>query len=157
MGVRAKQSIPPALRRAVVLRDERRCQVPGCRNIKYLDVHHLELRSEGGQHSASNLVCLCGAHHRATHRGKLLLYRSDAGTLQVRHADGSAYGHATQPNAQPQALEIHAKVFSALRNLGFREGEVRAALRELQTDGVVAEATFDRLLREALSRLRPQR
>jgi hypothetical protein len=157
VGVRAKQSTPPALRRAVVLRDERRCQVPGCRNARYLDVHHLELRSEGGPHSAANLVCICGAHHRAAHRGKLFLDRSVAGTLQVRHADGSEYGRATQPHAQPQALEVHAKVFSALRNLGFRERDVRAVLGEIQTDDAMRVATFDLLLREALARLRPRR
>ncbi|MEO8183807.1 MAG: hypothetical protein ABI895_33705, partial [Deltaproteobacteria bacterium] len=44
---RAQQTIPPALRRAVLLRDRRRCQVPGCTNTRWLDVHHLELRSEG--------------------------------------------------------------------------------------------------------------
>jgi len=157
VGVRAKQSIPPALRRAVLLRDQRRCQIPGCRNTKYLDVHHLDLRSEGGQHSATNLVCLCGAHHRASHRGNLLFDRSADGALQARHADGSDYGSAAQPHARPQALETHAKVFSALRNLGFREGEVRAVQRELQSESALREASFDRLLREALARLRPRR
>jgi hypothetical protein len=153
VGARAKQSTPPALRRAVLLRDERRCQVPGCRNTRYLDLHHLELRSEGGEHSAANLVCVCGAHHRAAHRGKLLLERNADGTLQARHADGSEYGRV----AQPQTLETHAKVFSALRNLGFREGEVRAVLRDLRNEDALREAALDRLLREALARLRPRR
>jgi hypothetical protein len=56
---RAHQSIPPARRRAVLLRDQRRCQVPGCQNTSWLDVHHLELRSEGGRHTPENLTCLC--------------------------------------------------------------------------------------------------
>jgi hypothetical protein len=150
-GARAKQSIPPSLRRAVLLRDERCCQVPGCRRTRFLDLHHVELRSEGGQHSADNLVCLCGAHHRAVHRGQLLLERSSVGALRVRHADGSEYGSVTAP----QALQTHAKVFSALRNLGFREGEVRAAFRQLETESALGEPTFDRLLRAALAQLRP--
>ncbi|HKO95183.1 MAG TPA: HNH endonuclease signature motif containing protein [Polyangiaceae bacterium] len=153
VGVRAKQSIPPALRRSVLLRDQRRCQVPGCRNTRYLDLHHLQLRSEGGAHSADNLVCLCGTHHRAAHRGAISLHRDDDGALQARHADGSKYGQA----AQPQALETHTKVFSALRNLGFREREVRTVLGALRTTGSVQEITFDRLLRDALARLRPRR
>jgi Holliday junction resolvasome RuvABC DNA-binding subunit len=33
---------------------------------------------------------------------------------------------------KPQALEVCAKVFSALRHLGFREAQVRAALEQLQ-------------------------
>src|SRR5688572_4037271 len=70
---RAQQTIPPALRRAVLLRDQRRCQVPGCSNTTWRDLHHLELRSEGGAHSLDNIICLCGAHHRAAHRGVILL------------------------------------------------------------------------------------
>jgi len=57
---RAKQTIPPALRRAVLARDHRRCRVPGCRNSAYLDVHHIDLRSEGGPNDAENLITLCG-------------------------------------------------------------------------------------------------
>jgi hypothetical protein len=67
---RAKQTVPPATRRAVLRRDHRRCTVPGCRNTLFLDVHHLELRSEGGRNEADNLITLCGAHHRAAHRGE---------------------------------------------------------------------------------------
>jgi len=149
-GVRAQQSIPPALRRTVLVRDQRRCQVPGCRNARFLDLHHLELRSEGGRHSLDNIVCLCGAHHRAVHRGALVLDRSKTGALRARHADGSEYGGAVRP----QVLETRAKVFSALRHLGFREGEVRAALERLHGERGSKPASFDELLREALAQLR---
>ncbi|MEO8182002.1 MAG: hypothetical protein ABI895_24475 [Deltaproteobacteria bacterium] len=145
---RAKQTIPPALRRAVLLRDQRRCQVPGCTNTRWLDLHHIELRSEGGRHSLENLTCLCGAHHRAAHRGELMLARGERGALRVRHADGAEYGQ----RVKPQALEVRAKVFSALRNLGFREAQIRAAFEQLQLEP--ARASFDGLLREALARLR---
>jgi hypothetical protein len=149
-GVRAQQSIPPALRRTVLVRDQRRCQVPGCRNARFLDLHHLELRSEGGRHSLDNIVCLCGAHHRAVHRGALVLDRSKTGALRARHADGSEYGGLVKP----QVLEIRAKVFSALRHLGFREGEVRAALERLHGERGSEPVSFDALLREALAQLR---
>jgi 5-methylcytosine-specific restriction endonuclease McrA len=150
-GARAKQTTPPALRRAVLLRDRRCCSVPGCRNAAFLDVHHLELRSEGGSHQADNLTTLCGAHHRAAHRGKLLIDCNQPHSLRFRHADGSEYGRAMQP----QALEIQAKVFSALRNLGFREGEVRAVLSGLRNPSTQPVTSFDPLLREALAKLRP--
>ncbi|HEU4577116.1 MAG TPA: HNH endonuclease [Polyangiaceae bacterium] len=58
-SARARQDIPPALRRAVLRRDERRCRVAGCRNATFLDLHHIRARSEGGRHSADNLVTLC--------------------------------------------------------------------------------------------------
>jgi hypothetical protein len=70
-GTRAKQTVPPATRRAVLHRDHRRCAVPGCRNARFLDLHHVEPRSEGGTNEADNLITLCGAHHRAAHRGEL--------------------------------------------------------------------------------------
>jgi hypothetical protein len=147
---RAKQTIPPALRRAVLLRDQHRCQVPGCSNARWLDIHHIELRSKGGRHSLQNLLCVCGAHHRAAHRGEISIDRSESGALRVRHADGTEYGR----NVQPQLLELRAKVFSALRQLGFREGQVRAALEQLQREPTLAQTSFDSLLRAALARLR---
>jgi hypothetical protein len=53
---RAKQAIPPALRRAVLTRDQRRCSVPGCTHTMFVDVHHIVPRSEGGRNEATNLV-----------------------------------------------------------------------------------------------------
>jgi hypothetical protein len=148
---RATQTIPPALRRAVLLRDQRRCQVPGCQNTRWLDVHHLELRSEGVRNAHDNLICMCSAHHRATHRGKLALERTADGKLRARHADGTEYGG----EVKPQVLDVRAKVFSALRHLGFREGESRAALEQLRRDAGFEQSSFDDLLRAALARLRP--
>jgi hypothetical protein len=145
---RARQSIPPALRRAVLARD-RRCRVPGCTHATFVDVHHLRPRSEGGRNEAANLLVLCSAHHRATHCGELLIERDRDGCVIFRHADGAAYGHATTP----RGIEDHAKVFSALRHLGFREGEVKAVLAELRTDTSLAGAPVERLLREALCRI----
>jgi len=145
---RAKQTIPPALRRAVFLRDQHRCQVPGCSNSRWVDVHHLQLRSEGGRHSLQNLVCICAAHHRAVHHGQLTLERSESGAIRVHHADGTDYGRSLHP----QRLELQVKVFSALRQLGFREAQVRAALAQLQREP--AQTSFDALLRAALARLR---
>jgi len=49
---RARQAVPPALRRRVLLRDHRCCRVPGCRNSRFLDLHHVELRSDGGPSAA---------------------------------------------------------------------------------------------------------
>jgi len=149
---RAKQTIPPALRRAVIARDHRRCRVPGCKNSVFLDVHHIQLRSEGGRNDAENLVTLCAAHHRAVHRGQLVI---DGGAPAVcfRHGDGSPYGSVLEP----QTLEARAKIFSALRNLGFREGEVRAVLAQLQSEGEFAAGTLQEWVRAALGRLTPTR
>ena len=147
---RARQSIPPALRRAVLARD-RRCRVPGCTHATFVDVHHLQPRSEGGRNEGENLLVLCPVHHRATHCGELLIERDRDGALTFRHADGSAYGHPTAP----QHIDALAKVFAALRHLGFREGEVQTVLTEVRSDPSLAGAAVERLLREALCRIKP--
>ena len=72
------------------------------------------------------------------------------GAFSFRHADGTGYGHPITP----RLVDAHAKVFSALRHLGFRECEVKAVLAELRGDGELGNATVERLLREALCRIR---
>jgi Holliday junction resolvasome RuvABC DNA-binding subunit len=121
-------------------------------NAVFVDVHHIELRSEAGRNEAENLITLCGAHHRAGHRGTLVI-EGTAKTVRVRHADGTEYGQVLQP----RALEAQTKVFSALRNLGFREGAVRAVLTQLRDEGQLAAATTEQWLRAALGRLTPRR
>jgi hypothetical protein len=52
------------LRRALVLRD-RGCACPGCdRPPRWTDAHHIQHWSDGGLTESSNLVLLCGHHHR---------------------------------------------------------------------------------------------
>ena len=94
---RATQDTPPAIRREVFWRDRGRCVVPGCRNATYVDLHHLDPRSEGGSNDPDNLVALCGAHHRALHRGRLRIDGKVSTGLRVRHADGTAYGCVPSP------------------------------------------------------------
>ncbi|MBM4119075.1 HNH endonuclease [bacterium] len=68
-----RASIPPALRRQVLARDGHRCQAPGCRGTRFLEVHHREPRRRGGRNSAENLITLCAACHRLLHEGSLRL------------------------------------------------------------------------------------
>lgn len=147
VGARAKQDIPPALRRAVLQRDERRCRVPGCRNATFLDLHHLQPRSEGGSHTAENLVTVCSAHHRALHRGEL-------------RGEGDAVHFRVRPPGDPRldrsppAGGVEAKVFSGLCQLGFRADRVRVVMAELAHRDELAAAPPQQWLREALKRLR---
>jgi hypothetical protein len=135
----------------VLTRDRHRCRVPGCAHATFVDVHHVQPRSEGGLNEVSNLLILCGVHHRAVHRGQLLIDRDSEGATSFRHSDGTAYG---SPMA-PRLIDAHAKVFSALRQLGFREGEVKTVLAELRSDAELHGASVEHLLREALRRIKP--
>ena len=121
---RATQDIPPATRRAVMRRDGGRCVVPGCRNATFLDLHHLALRSEGGDHDPDRLISICGAHHKAAHRGALVIEGPVSKGLRFFHADGTEYG------GEVSAKQAVAKrdAFLALRSFGFKESEVRGAL-----------------------------
>jgi hypothetical protein len=129
---RASQDVPPAVRRLVLRRDHGRCVVPGCKHATWVDVHHLRAREEGGGHEPENLITVCGAHHRALHRGALRAAGTPTTGLTFRHADGSAYGRVRAPAVD----NVRAKALLALRSLGFRESEARWALEQETHVGV---------------------
>lgn len=81
--------VPPAMRRAVVVRD-RRCRFPGCdRPHTWCDAHHIRHWSNGGETALVNLLLLCRRHHRAVHdRGGFALELLD-GRPVFRRPDGS--------------------------------------------------------------------
>ncbi len=66
-GGRRKRTVPPALRRALEVRD-RGCRYPGC-GLRFTDAHHIQHWADGGETSLRNLVLLCRRHHRAVHEG----------------------------------------------------------------------------------------
>jgi len=62
-------SIPRAVRRFVRARDDGRCRFPGCAERRFVDVHHIVHRAEGGTNDVHNLTTLCWFHHRLVHEG----------------------------------------------------------------------------------------
>ncbi|TVP45585.1 MAG: HNH endonuclease [Gemmatimonadales bacterium] len=66
---RRTRIVPPALRRALEIRDGG-CAHPHCTN-RICDAHHIIPWQEGGATSLENLVLLCRRHHRALHRREL--------------------------------------------------------------------------------------
>jgi hypothetical protein len=147
---RASQTVPPALRREVLLRDGGRCQVPGCRHATYVDVHHLRPRSEDGKNTRENLVTLCCAHHSALHAGKVSVEGTPSRGLTFLHADGTAYGHPLSP----ASVDVRAKAYRALMELGFRESETKRALARVPLQ---PDVTLEALVRQTLRELAPDR
>ena len=47
------------------------CRVSGCRQRRWLHIHHIRHRRDGGETVPENLCCLCPHHHRLHHRGLL--------------------------------------------------------------------------------------
>jgi len=67
---RKRRTVPSHLRTLVEERD-RGCRVPGCSQRRWLVAHHLTHWEDGGSTDPDNLACLCPAHHRAHHLGRL--------------------------------------------------------------------------------------
>jgi Domain of unknown function (DUF222) len=94
---RATSVIPPAIRRALIVRD-RRCRFPGCeRPHAWCDGHHVLPWTEGGPTALWNLVLLCRRHHRCVHeRGGFGLAHED-GVPVFRRPDGTVLEDRAPP------------------------------------------------------------
>jgi Domain of unknown function (DUF222) len=82
-------TVPEAIRRAVILRDQH-CAWPGCRKpAAVCDVHHIVHKKNGGKTSVSSCVLLCQFHHDVCihRRGWTFLLHPD-GTTEARSPDG---------------------------------------------------------------------
>ncbi len=64
------RTVDDRLRRLIERRDGG-CVVPGCGRRRRLHVHHITHHQDGGETVPGNLCCLCPAHHRLHHAGKL--------------------------------------------------------------------------------------
>jgi len=140
---RATQTIPPATRRKV-LRRHKACAVPGCRNHRYLHVHHVKPRSEGGDHDPLLLAPMCHRHHSAVHAGTLVIDGNADSGFTFRHADGATYG---QP-LNPATVETATQAFEILRGLGFNMTRARKLIDAVQKAG--APDTINAFVQAAL-------
>lgn len=69
---RRSRTIPPAMSRALAIRDGG-CQFPGCCETRYVEGHHIKHWADGGETKLDNLVTLCRYHHRELHKGSFFL------------------------------------------------------------------------------------
>ena len=136
---KATQRVPPRIRRQVIRRQHGRCAVPGCRSAKFLELHHLDGRDVPDCHDPSRIAGLCGSHHRQHHLGLLVIDGRAPDGLRFSHADGRPYG-APMPVV---VRSFEAEALSALKRLGWKAGEARAAVTTVGGADSV-EATFRR-------------
>jgi hypothetical protein len=90
---RRSRSIPPAIRRALMVRDGG-CAFPGCLHRRFLHGHHIEHWLHGGETRLDNLVTLCTFHHYLVHEG---------GWTMSRGADGGFLFHSPRGKALAQS------------------------------------------------------
>lgn len=65
---RRTRAVPPAIRRALRVRDGG-CRFPGCDRSRFTHAHHIKHWADGGETKLDNLVTLCSQHHRLVHEG----------------------------------------------------------------------------------------
>jgi hypothetical protein len=136
---RARQEISAAMRRKVLHRDQKRCQVPGCLSHRNLDVHHIQQLTHGGKNELSNLITLCEAHHLALHDGTLIIERAN-GELRFRHEGRNNFTRATREVETRQALRVR----------GFDRATVREIMRRTVSHVGVSDLSADQWIAIAL-------
>ena len=85
---RSRRTVPPPMRRALVVRDDG-CRFPGCnRPSGWCDAHHVVHWSAGGPTALDNLVLLCDRHHHVSHLPGWNV-KFDGEELRVLRPDGT--------------------------------------------------------------------
>jgi hypothetical protein len=80
--------VPPAIRRAVIVR-HRTCRFPGCDHPHaWCDAHHVVHWADGGTTALPNLVLMCRRHHRMVHQGGFRMELLE-GRPSFKRPDGS--------------------------------------------------------------------
>lgn len=86
---RKTRTVPAAIKRALWARDKS-CTFPGCRNKRFVDAHHVEHWSAGGETSLENLMLLCSRHHRLVHEGGFRIDKDYRDRWIFKRPDGRA-------------------------------------------------------------------
>ena len=91
------ESIPAAIRTAVLWRDKYKCAWPRCgRPAAWCDVHHIEHKRDGGKTSVKTCVTLCQFHHDVcVHRRGWQIVLNPDGSVSVYGPQGQVqHSHA---------------------------------------------------------------
>jgi len=86
---RKTRIVPTAIKRALMARDKS-CAFPGCHHKRFVDAHHIQHWSAGGDTSLDNLMLLCSQHHKLVHEGGFTIERDYQNHWFFRRPDGRA-------------------------------------------------------------------
>ena len=99
------RTIPGWLRRLINHRDDGRCQWVGCRNTRWLQVHHIQHWSHGGPTDLDNLILLCGFHHRFVHENGWHITGKPGDKTVFRRPDWTPYP-PPKPDLHPRLAAL---------------------------------------------------
>jgi hypothetical protein len=102
---RKSRSIPPAIRRALQRRDGG-CRFPGCTNSHFVDAHHIQHWSDGGETAMENLLLLCRHHHRLVHEGGFGIRTSTEGVIEFSNPAGEGIPTGPARNSRGNAWSL---------------------------------------------------
>jgi hypothetical protein len=99
LDVGYSESIPVAIRRAVLWRDKYKCAWPRCgRPAAWSDIHHIKHKKDGGKTSVDSCVCLCQFHHDiCIHRWGWRIAVNPNGSISVFGPDGQVQHSDSRP------------------------------------------------------------
>jgi len=86
---RKTRTVSTAIRRALWARDKG-CAFPGCTHTRFLEAHHIDHWSNGGETSLCNLLLLCTRHHWLLHEGGFTIAKDYLDRWYFRRPDGIA-------------------------------------------------------------------
>jgi hypothetical protein len=144
---RRSRTIPPAIRRALWLRDGG-CRFPGC-GLRFTHGHHVVHWALGGETRMENLILLCRVHHRAVHEDGFKVKARGDGTFKFYSPEGWPLGD------EPPRLRLEPGDPAAELILANRRRGVRPRWDEASADYATEAHIPDRLLFRAWEVLDP--
>lgn len=137
------RAIPPSIERKILARTKGRCAVPGCPNLRWIEIHHTGGWRKTG-HDPDQMAPLCSPHHRDDHEERIHV-RWDGERYRVTLSDGTELERSRERVSE----EVEAAV-KALVSLELRPAEARAAVQEA-IERIGAGAAAEDLVRAALA------
>jgi Domain of unknown function (DUF222)/HNH endonuclease len=138
---RKRRTVSPPLQRALMARD-RGCRFPGCERTRFVDAHHVNHWSQGGETSLDNLVVLCRRHHRLVHEHGYTLRLGDDGEPRFENQHGVAIVSVPRPPpSDRQALrERHRRLGLLIDSDSCRNGTGDRMNLSLAVDALMSVA-----------------
>jgi len=87
---RQSRVVPKGIERVVRARDKNTCRFPGCRNKRFVDIHHIKHWANGGETAVEQLMLLCSKHHTLVHEGGFRIDRDFQDRWTFFRPDGIA-------------------------------------------------------------------